>query len=299
MRSQLLTSFALVSSLSLAACGGGEKADDANVLSKGQVVATVNDKDITIHQLNAELSGLALPSGAARKNAEISAVQAIVGRTILADIAREKKIDKSPNFVLQRHRAEEALLVQLLQRDIASKIAPPNKEDAEKFIAENPDLFAQRKVFELDQLQFEAPTDAKALAEFGPLKTMEEVEQKLTETRLKFRRGKNVLDTVGANPDLIRAISKLPAGEIFIIPQGGTVVASRILNTKVVPFGGAEANNYAMNLLQQKRVNDATEKELAKKIEAARKAVKYQKGFEPPKPPAQAKPAAAAPAPKP
>src|SRR5687767_1799165 len=81
----------LMGALLLAGCGGDEaKTDDGEAgLAKGQTVATVSGKDITIHELNAELTGVALPAGAQRKQIEQAALQSLVGRTILADIARE------------------------------------------------------------------------------------------------------------------------------------------------------------------------------------------------------------------
>ncbi len=289
---QRLTNVLLIaaSALALTACGGG---DDSAPLAKGQVVATVGGKDITVHELNAELMGLALPAGDQRKQVEKQALQGLVGRTILAEIAREQGLEKTPAYALQKRRADEALLVKMLQSDIASKVPPATKADADKFMADNPDLFAQRKIFTFDQIQFKAPSDLASLKSFEPLKTLEQVEQRLIEDGTEYRRGPAKVDTVGANPDMIRQIAKLPPGEVFIIPNGGVIVASRISNASVVPFAGEEANKYALQLVQMKRISDATEKALGEKIKKAREAVKYQKGFEVPKAPG-AKPAAPA-----
>ncbi len=269
--------------LLLAGCGGGaEKGEAEGVLEKGQVVATVEGKDVTIHELNAELVGVQLPAGAQRKQVEQAALQSLVNRTILADIARERGIDDSPNFVLQRRRSEEALLVQLLQRDIASKVRPPSRDEANRFIAANPDLFAQRKIYSIDQIQFQTPDDVAKLKAFEPLKTMEAVEQRLIEDGIQYRRAPTKLDTVGTQPDVIRQIAKLPEGEIFIIPQGRTMVANRITGVEVQPFTDDKAVAYAMNLIQSRKVGEAAEKALKERIEKARAAVKYQPGYAPP-----------------
>jgi peptidyl-prolyl cis-trans isomerase C len=267
----------------LAGCGGGEK--DGEPLQKGQTVATVNGKDITIHELNAELMGVALPAGEQRKQVEQAALQGLVSRTILADIARERGIDKSPAYMMQRRRANEALLVQMLQGEIASKISPPTREEANAFIQQNPDLFANRKVYLLDQIQFQAPGDIARLREFAPLQTMEQVERKLIEDRIEYRRGAARMDSVGMDPAMVRQIERLPEGEVFIVPNRGVIFASRITGAEVVPFAGEPAINYAMNLIQRRKVAEATQKELKAKIEAARASVKYQSGFAPPEQP--------------
>jgi peptidyl-prolyl cis-trans isomerase C len=270
----------MAATLLLAGCGGS----DEEPLAKGQTVASVNGKDVTVHQLNAEMMGVNVPEGEQRKQVEQAALQTVIGRTILADIARERGIDKSPSYLMQQQRANEALLVQMLRADIASKLAPPTRAEAEAFMQQNPDLFAQRKIYEVDQIQFQTPDMAK-IRRLEPLQTMEQVEQQLIQDRVEYRRGTGRIDSVGTNPDLIRQIARLPDGEIFVFPQQGTMIASRITGVKIEPFQGDQAIAYAMNLLQNQRMQQATERELKTKIEEARKTIKYQKGFEPPNAP--------------
>lgn len=293
MRKSFIATVALGAVL-LAGCG--EKSDPAETLGKGQVVATVNGKDVTIYELNAELQGVRLPTGDQRKAIEQAALQQLINRKILADYAREQGIDKSPNYILQERRADEALLVNLLQRQIASKVTPPTRDEADKYIAANPALFADRKIFALDQIQFAIPEDVKKLSAFEPLKTMDQVEQRVIEEGWEYRRAPSQLDSVGANPDLIRKIVALPPGEIFIIPTGRVIVASRITDAKVVPFTGDKAVQYAMSLIQQQKLTAAAAGELEDKVKKAREAVKYQAGYGPPAAPNAAPGTPAAPA---
>lgn len=274
----------LAATLLLAGCGGDAESGGDEPLQKGQTVATVNGKDITIHELNAELMGVALPPGDRRKQVEQGALQGLISRTILADIARERGIDKSPAYLMQRRRANEALLVQMLQGDIASKITPPTRDEATRFMQENPNLFANRKIYSLDQIQFQAPEDLNSLREFQPLTSMEQVEQKMIEDRVEYRRAPAKLDSVGMEPNFVRQIEQLPPGEVFIVPNSGIIFVNRITGEEVVPFTGEPAMNYAMNLIQRQRVAEATQRELKAKIEAARAGVKYQSGFGPAQP---------------
>ena len=64
------------------------------------------------------------------------------------------------------------------------------------------------------------------------------------------------------------------------------------------PLTGPKAEQFAMNAVQQKKIAEATEKDLAERIKKARESVKYQEGYAPPKAPAGA-PAAAPTAPAP
>lgn len=281
----------------LAACGGGSGAEEKEALPKGQAVATVNDKEITVHELNAELSGLDVPAGEQRKQFENQALQGLVDRTILADIARERGLDKSPSYLLQRRRANEALLVQMLQGDIASKVPPPTRAEADRFMQENPYLFANRQIYQIDQIQFAPPQDPAKLRELQPLRTLEEIERKLIEDRIEYRRGNASLDPLNADPAVARQIAALPAGEVFIIPVRGAMTANRITGSQPQPFTGEQAANFAMSLVQRRKVGEAADRELKARVEAARKTVRYQPGFSAPKQAAPANGAAPAPTP--
>ena len=277
----------------LAGCGNSGEEQ----LEKGQVVATVDGKDVTVHELNAELQGVNLPQGADRKAIEQAALQQVVQRRILADIARERGLDKTPMYLLQEKRAEETILAQMLQRSLASSIKQPTAQEVQTYIAQNPQLFAQRKIFTVDQIQFEAPKDMRQLSAYQPLKTMEEVEAQVKKDGLRYRRAPATLDVATANPQLVQQVLKLPAGEIFIIPAGQAVVANRITGERVEPLTGEDANRLATNLVQQQRYQDLIKRDLEPKVKTARDAVKYQAGYAPPKG-AEAPAAGAAPAAK-
>lgn len=289
-------SFMLLASaaIGLAACGNS----GSDSIPEGQTVARVDGKDVTIHELNAELRGAQLPSGEARKPFEQAALQRIIDRRILADLAREKKLDDSPDFVLLKQRAEEAVLVELLQQSIATSTKKPTIQEAKSFITANPTLFANRKVLTVDQILFQVPKDPKKLQELAPLKTLTDVEKWLIDNGLQYRRAPTQLDTLQVPPEMASKIMNLPAGEVFVVPANGAVSANLITDSKAQPVSGDEATNIAMRMLSNKAVAAAAAKELEAEVKKRREAVKYQAGFAPPKAPGApaAKPAAAVPA---
>ena len=104
MRNKIMAGLLMGTALVLAGCGKGGAEPE-----KGQVVATINGKDVTIHELNAELQGANVPANISadqKKQIEQAALQQVVNRRILADIARERGLDKTPMFLLQEKRAE-------------------------------------------------------------------------------------------------------------------------------------------------------------------------------------------------
>lgn len=293
---KLVTTLTLGTAMLLAGCGdkgGGE-------IEKGQVVATVAGKDVTIHELNAELQGTQMPANInadQRKQVEQAALAQVVNRRILADVARERGLDKTPMYLLQERRAEDGILVQMLQRSMSSAVKPPSQTELATFMAQNPDLFAERKIFTVDQLQFETPRETRILQKYQPLNTMNEVEAMLKQDGLQYKRAPATLDVATANPQLVEQVLKMPKDNIFIIPAGRTMVANLITDTKVVPLTGAQAQQLATGLIQQRKFADLIKRDLEPKVKKAESEVKYQAGFGPPKG-AAAKAGAAAPAAK-
>lgn len=283
--------------LGLAGCHRGGS-DAEKTISKGQVVATVDGKEITVYEIKAELDGVDIPSNVPRKQVEQAALQQIINRKILADIARERGLDNSPDFLIQQHRAADMTLVRLLQQSVAQKLGPPSRDAAVSYMNANPDQFAQRKIYTLDQIQFVPPNQTYP-ASLQPLNTLDQVEAKLKADNIQYRRGGAALDALSAPAEMLPKLAALPPGEVFIVPTKDVLTANVITGTKVDPFSGDRAIAFATNVLQAKRLQQAETSDLKAKVDAARAKVTYQAGYAPPPKPAAAKPAAGAPAPAP
>src|SRR5262245_58899308 len=112
---------------------------------KGQVIAVVNGDEVTMTDLRAELSGITAPNPEAQKALEQASLQQIVGRKILAEAAHGQDLDKTPEFAVQKKRALEMVAALILQRKLAGQVPPPTRDEAQRFVDEHPDMFANRR----------------------------------------------------------------------------------------------------------------------------------------------------------
>jgi len=272
--------------LALSACGDKDKTPD------GQVVATIDGKDITVHELNAELTLVRANAAAPRKLVEQVALARIVERKMLSNEARKLKLDASPQFLLARTRAEEGLMVQALQADIQSKVPQPTREAAQKFVEENPQVFSDRKLFTLDQIQFLQPADFSRLP-LKDAKTMADVEAILLDADIEFRRAPQQIDTLLINPQLTSEINRLssagnPEPFMFIDQPpnavGPVVFINNVIAIKSQPFTGERAIGYAQAVLQQQGIQKRLSSELEKWREAYKAQIVYAKGYGAPDP---------------
>jgi peptidyl-prolyl cis-trans isomerase C len=286
MRSLPVLYVAIAASLLLAACGDKEP--------KGQVVATFDGDEVTATELKNELGGFQAPDPKTRKQAEQQALGNILSRKALAQAAEKAGVAKTPEFAQQEEVMRETLLVRSWQAQIAKTTPEPSKVEADKFIAEHPDMYAERKIWIVDQLSFPNNTDPALAAALRPLNTLEDVAAMLTSRKIPSRRAEGAIDALSVDPRFTEQILKLPQGEVFVVPNGNVVVANRIRETSVQPFTGTPAVRHATALLKNQRTREALQRQFSSILAASKKDIKYAKAFEP-TPPAKA----AAPAPQP
>ena len=273
--------------LALSACGNSGKPPE------GQVVATVNGKDVTIHELNAEIGLIPNQAGggdALRKLIESVALARVIERKMLVQEATKRKLDQNPQFLLARQRIDETLLVQALQGDVQQKVTATPRENAQKFVAENPQVFADRKIFTLDQIQFLRPTNIDQLP-LKEAKTMSDVEKILVDANIEYRRAPQQLDSLTVNPELTTEIVRLSSvanPEPFMFsdqPDGAPepiIYVNSVTNAKSQPFIGERAIAYAQSILQRQEIQKRLGAELKSWQEAYKSKIVYAKGYGPP-----------------
>lgn len=255
----------------------------------GPVVAKLDGEEITALEVNAELQGTPIPPTMTRRDAERVALNNIITRRMLSKASQDRALDKKPEFYLQQRRMEEQLKVQALARDIASKVVAPTRDEADKFMQENPYLFAERKFFILDQIQFLRPDNIATLG-FEGAKTMAEVEAILNANSIPFRRQPASLDSLGANPTFVKEVTKVlqtNPNELFMFasrPQGApapVVLVNQVKESRVQPFTGDKAREFATNYLRNERIQNALKAEVEKQQKSQKERVVFQPGWEP------------------
>ena len=247
----------------------------------GQVLASVNGQEITMRDLHAELNGVAPSDPRQLKAVEQQALQIMINRKLLAKAAEAEKLEKTPDFALKKQRAIETLMAQTLQDSLVASVPTPTNEEVVAFMAAHPDIFAQRKIFTVEQIQARGPMSQATLQSFTPLKTLDEVEATLVRNNVSLLRGKVTLDAVGLDPRLVDMLVKLKPDDVYIIPQGAAVQFGEIRDTKVQPFQGKAASDYASQLLHQQRIQQAVTRKMQGVIAQGAAKVSYNPAYRP------------------
>ena len=163
----------------------------------GQVVAVINGEEITQPELNAEIASLQIPKSADQDMVRQQALQRIVDRRLLAQASREDEIDASQDYLIKERQLRDNLLVQLLSQRIERTTSPPDQEEVDQYIEQNPGLFADRKIYAIDRIQFAAPADFGILSPLENDRTLAAVEERLNSLSIEFRRDRAQIELGG------------------------------------------------------------------------------------------------------
>lgn len=235
------------------------------------------------------MAGSTAATPAAQKAERQAALDRIVRRLILSTAATEQGLDKEPNFAILDERAKQALLIQLMESKVAASVPVPSNEEVTQFIQANPNIFAERKLLDVDQIRTLRPADPNIVKGMQPLKTLDDIGVYLTQNNIPFQRGTNVMDTVGQDPKLVNAVMALPPHEVFIVSSGNEIMINQVRQTRVQPLTGPDAARYASGLLRQQHMREAVTRKIERLVTEGRKSVVVSKQFE------SGRPAAAAP----
>ena len=259
-----------LTTLSVAGCGKE---------ATGQVAAVVNGEEITLQEINAELGSTAIPEGVDKKAVQQAALQRIVERRLLAQAARDDELDKTPDYLLRERQLRDALLVQLMGQRAERALKVPGQQEIDKFIADNPVMFGNRKQLIVDRIQFALPKNPDQLKALENDHSMDAVAARLQQMGIEFRRDNTQVDSAALGQQRLQQIQALPAGEPFVIPENGVVTVGVITGERAEPVSPANARPIAVQAIRNKQLTDTIQQRLKQSRAAAE--IEYQPGFAP------------------
>jgi EpsD family peptidyl-prolyl cis-trans isomerase len=207
-----------------------------------QLAAKVNGTEISVQQLRAPAY-----AGAGPAPADAGALEKVIDRELLVQKALAAKLDRDPQVQQSIDNARRQLLAQAyLERSIAvaaSAAAGSTRDEVRAFYAENPALFAERRIYRLRELTLSAPAElidvlraqaakARDLDELGPW--------------LRARKANYSVDAVEQPAEqlplsFLPRLAAMKPGEIavFATPLGASVI--QLLHAEEAPLSETQA----------------------------------------------------------
>jgi EpsD family peptidyl-prolyl cis-trans isomerase len=236
-----------------------------------QVLAKVNDDEITVMQLNGMLAQQA-PTEQNNKAMRQQALEYLVDQAVLVEKAKDLKLDQDPSVLA----AVEASRRQILAAAAAQKVlkvtpTAPSDKEIDAFYAQHPNWFAQRRLF--DFINFLMPRSAVGdalLTKLNSSTSPDETRALLTGANIDFKSGPTQLGSDRISAAVEAKLNTLKAGDILINKTPEQVILMQFVKADDGAIDAPTAHDTIVSFLTRQRTAEATQVQM----DALKKAVK-------------------------
>jgi EpsD family peptidyl-prolyl cis-trans isomerase len=254
----------------LAACQGKNKATDTS-----QIVAQVNDSEISIHQVQAMMEKQPALVNQLGDAAAGRVLDSLIEQELAAQAARKAGLDSNPRVLQALELAKREVLARAYQDQLADKATLPDTTSVDKYYDDHPELFAQRRQYTLRETQVKAtPEQAKDLiAKVEALSTPEAVASLVADSGLP-NASQNAMQWAENMPlDLLPKLAFLRVGQSLAIAQPDGLVIFTVLHTDDAPV----TRGTAQKLIQAAIMNNKRKELVKQGMDALRQQAKIER----------------------
>ena len=238
--------------LAVAVAAGCGKTEDKKVAT--QVAAKVNSDEITVYQINGILSRQNVnPEAAGPAKRQI--LESLIDQQLAKQQAIEKKLDRSPNTLQALEAAKNEILARSYLEQIALAQPKPTTDEAKKYYAEHPELFAQRRLFNLEEIAVQplAGLNAELKERASKARSLQEISEWLKSRQAKFTENRGVRAAEQIPLELLPKLQAMKTGEIQVIVGAGGLYVVRVVATVSSPVDEATATPRIQQFLFNQR----------------------------------------------
>jgi peptidyl-prolyl cis-trans isomerase C len=246
----------------ISACNDQEK-------TNSKVLVTVNGDDITARQLEAELwSATAANADAAHQPAvRRQALEALVDRQVLLDEALRSKIDRDPKVIQIVDRLKTQAIVQAYLESKASNLANASQQEIDAYFDAHPELFAQRKVFDVTQLTVAAKDFGRPLkAVMDQARSLDQVAFWLKQHRIDYAKTQRSYTSADLPPEMAGKLQGLQRNSLFVMQDknGGQDELCVLTDLRSSPVTKEAATAQIERYLLNKKMQEVAASEVAR-----------------------------------
>lgn len=240
-KGRLVLGMSLVAMLALAGCNRGGGAGGGG---DSQIAAQVNKGEISVHQVQALLR--AQPAVAAQwgEKAADKALDVLIEQELAAQAAAQSGLDKQPQVIQALALAQREVLARAYQDQLAEKARLPDTAAINTYYDQHPELFVQRKVYQLEETVVRPGSQDQTEALLRELPTLvgpEALNLHLTAKGLRKASQRVSVAAENVPMDWLPKLAQLPVGRSLAATRGEAVVVWTLIAAEEAPMLLAQA----------------------------------------------------------
>jgi EpsD family peptidyl-prolyl cis-trans isomerase len=256
----------------LAACGHGGT-------TTSQVAVRVNQDEISVHQVNQQLAKVNATgmTDEQKVTAQKTVLEGLVEQDLLLEQAKSKQLDRDPQVVTAMENARRQILVEAyVQRQILPS-AKPTEDEIKKYYKDNPALFAERRVYALQEAMASGLTDEQ-LAQLRQKLSDSRGDAKNFEEAVRWMKGQDIkLSTnMGVRPAeqlpmrVLDGLAKLKDGGMGLFDGQNNVNIVKIVSSQSAPVDEKSARASIEQFLTNRKREELVRAEVKRLRDSAK-----------------------------
>lgn len=242
----------------------------------GDVVATVDGRDITTGDLQAEARSRGIrfdtPDGSA---ARAAVLRFVVSRELLVGRAKKDGFDTKPAILAEKRREEAGILAQAEVAKMMASAPPITPAQVDAYRAANPQTFARRQMLTVNRaaIQLTSPLPNE------PRDTMEAVLAQAAALRLPVQQDQPTIDSATIPRQTFEALLAHPDVPLRVDNGLGTATFVTLASAKPAPAPEDQQKQAATHALQAQWLDTS----IAGSFDQMRKAgtIQFKPGYQP------------------
>lgn len=260
---------ALLVSLTLVGCGGGDKKDKP----ASQVAAKVNKEEISVHQINHVLQQQRVrPDQTDRASRQ--ALERLIDQELAMQGASEMQLDRDATVLRQIEAARREIIARAYAERVSETVAKPKPDEVRRYYNEHPELFRERRVYSLQEIVVDAtPEQVESLqARVAGAKSFEQVLQELRAANVRFGVNYAVRPAEQVPMTNLKTLAAMKDGERMFAPVPGGARILMVVSSRSEPVDEQRATP----AIEQYLANDIKRKFLEADAKRLRSAAKIE-----------------------
>jgi EpsD family peptidyl-prolyl cis-trans isomerase len=256
-----LTSTLLITAAACLLATGCSKKDKDKTAT--QVIASVDGEEISVHQMNTILARAKGVTPETLPQAKQEILAGLVEQQLAVNMAMNKKLDRTPEVVTAIENAKRDILGRAALEQIAAAQPKPTDAEAEKYFTENPALFAERRLFNLQEIAIRKNGNdiGDLAARASSAKSMEEIASWLKEKGFEFSANGGTRSAEQIPLEVLPKLHTFKDGQIGLIEGKDAYLVMRLVASRSQPVTLEQAIPTIKVFLANQRGAEAVKRE--------------------------------------
>lgn len=236
------------------------------------VVAKVNGTQFTEQQVNATVQRIANLDKSRTKEASIQVVRSLVDQEVLVQQAQKDKLDSDPKVKALLDAAQRQVLAQAYMEKKLGAVTTPTAAEVTAFYNQHPELFAQRKLYRIQEVAIKAPPgEYEAIsAQLAASKSLNDFATWLKTKNYPVNGTQEVKAAEQLPAPLLTKLKDMPDGQATIVTTPEGLIVLVLAGSQLQPVTEAQAKPAIERLVQVQKRQQAAKQELDRLKAAAK-----------------------------